>query len=121
MRKIGNIRWLIVLLVIIVSLTGCNGEKETLTNDEDNKQISTKEEGNDTRKVKDAFGEVEIPVKPKRVAGIYLEDYMLALGVEPIVQWYHPSWGKQEYLGLTDVPLFDITGSLEAMLEKNLT
>ncbi|MGE7924257.1 ABC transporter substrate-binding protein [Viridibacillus arvi] len=118
MRKIGNIRWLIVLLVIIVSLTGCNGEKETSTNDEDNKKISNKEEGNDTRKVKDAFGEVEIPVKPKRVAGIYLEDYMLALGVEPIVQWYHPSWGKQEYLGLTDVPLFDITGSLEAMLEK---
>ncbi|ASJ55294.1 hypothetical protein BP422_18130 [Brevibacillus formosus] len=40
---------------------------------------------------------------------------MTALGVTPVVQWYHPAWGKQDYLGL-DVPLFDITGSIEALL-----
>ncbi|MCZ8532670.1 ABC transporter substrate-binding protein [Psychrobacillus psychrodurans] len=118
-RKLRKISWLVVLLAIMVSLAACNNGEETSTNDEDNKQTSKKEENTDTRKVKDAFGEVEIPVKPKRIAGIYLEDYMVALGVEPIVQWYHPSWGKQDYLGLSDVPLFDITGSLEAMLEKN--
>ncbi|OAB46699.1 ABC transporter substrate-binding protein [Paenibacillus glacialis] len=112
--SIRKIRWLVVLLAIMVSLAGCGDAKETSTNEEKNKQ-----ENSDTRKVNDAFGEVEVPVKPKRVAGIYLEDYMLALGVEPIVQWYHPSWGKQDYLGLTDVPLFDITGSLEAMIENN--
>ncbi len=112
--SIRKIRWLFVLLAIMVSLAGCGDAKETSTNEEENKQ-----ENSDTRKVNDAFGEVEVPVKPQRVAGIYLEDYMLALGVEPIVQWYHPSWGKQDYLGLTDVPLFDITGSLEAMLENN--
>jgi iron complex transport system substrate-binding protein len=73
---------------------------------------------NSTRTVVGEFGEVEIPVNPKRVAGIYVEDYLKALGVTPVVQWYHPSWGKQDYLNL-DVPEYDITGSIEALLEKN--
>lgn len=73
---------------------------------------------NATRKIAGEFGEVEIPVHPKRVAGIYVEDYLKALGVTPVVQWYHPSWGKQDYLNL-DVPEFDITGSMEALLDKN--
>ncbi|WP_379141539.1 ABC transporter substrate-binding protein [Paenibacillus sp. sgz500992] len=73
---------------------------------------------NGTRTVVGEFGEVEIPVSPKRVAGIYVEDYLKALGVTPVVQWYHPSWGKQDYLNL-DVPEYDITGSIEALLEKN--
>lgn len=46
-----------------------------------------------------------------------MEDYLKALGVTPVVQWYHPSWGKQDYLNL-DVPEYDITGSIEALLEK---
>ncbi|MBW4083505.1 ABC transporter substrate-binding protein [Paenibacillus sp. S150] len=70
-----------------------------------------------TRTVAGEFGDVEIPVSPQRIAGIYVEDYLKALGVTPVVQWYHPSWGKQDYLGL-DVPEFDITGSIEALLEK---
>ncbi|WP_189023723.1 ABC transporter substrate-binding protein [Paenibacillus albidus] len=71
-----------------------------------------------TRIVTDEFGEVEIPAHPQRVAGMYLEDYLTALGVTPVVQWYHPSWGKQDYLNLS-VPQFDITGSLEALLDQN--
>ncbi|MEK4853268.1 ABC transporter substrate-binding protein [Paenibacillus sp. FSL H7-0756] len=71
-----------------------------------------------TRTVTGEFGEVEIPANPKRVAGIYVEDYLKALGVTPVVQWYHPSWGKQDYLNL-DVPEFDISGSIEALLDKN--
>jgi len=69
----------------------------------------------ETRIVKDEFGEVEIPAHPQRVMGIYVEDYLKALEVTPIAQWYHPSWGKQDYLNL-DVPLFDTTGSIEALL-----
>lgn len=69
----------------------------------------------ETRTVVDEFGEVEVPVHPQRVVGVYVEDYLVALGVTPVAQWYHPSWGTQEYLNL-DVPLFDITGSLEALL-----
>ncbi|WP_019911566.1 ABC transporter substrate-binding protein [Paenibacillus sp. HW567] len=71
-----------------------------------------------TRTVAGEFGDVEIPANPQRIAGIYVEDYLKALGVTPVVQWYHPSWGKQDYLNL-DVPEFDVTGSIEALLEKD--
>lgn len=71
-----------------------------------------------TRKVAGEFGEVEIPAKPERIAGIYVEDYLKALGITPVVQWYHPSWGKQDYLNL-DVPEYDISGSIEALLDRN--
>ncbi|OWR30411.1 ferrichrome ABC transporter substrate-binding protein [Saccharibacillus sp. O23] len=73
--------------------------------------------GGETRVVKGEFGDVTIPAHPERPAGIYLEDYMVALGVTPIVQWYHPNWGIQDYLKL-DVPQFDISGSPEAMLAQ---
>lgn len=72
----------------------------------------------ETRTIAGEFGDVEIPTHPKRVVGLYVEDYLKALGVTPIVQWYTPTWGKQDYLGL-DVPEFDITGSIEALLDKN--
>lgn len=78
---------------------------------------STPEEGSATRTVAGEFGDVIIPAQPKRIAGIYVEDYLKALGVTPVVQWYHPSWGRQDYLNL-DVPEFDISGSIEALLEK---
>ncbi|MEC0169411.1 ABC transporter substrate-binding protein [Paenibacillus graminis] len=71
-----------------------------------------------TRTVAGEFGDVEIPVNPQRIAGIYVEDYLKALGITPVVQWYHPSWGKQDYLNL-DVPEFDVSGSIEALLEKD--
>ncbi|MBB3153989.1 iron complex transport system substrate-binding protein [Paenibacillus endophyticus] len=69
----------------------------------------------ETRVVTDQFGEVEIPVQPKRVTALYREDYLVALGVTPIVQYYNPMWGKQDYLEL-EVPLLDVTGSIEALL-----
>lgn len=101
--------WMTVLLVLIVGLTACT-EKSPAPGQSD------KAASNESRVFKDEFGEVKVPAKPQRVAGIYLEDYLKALGVTPVVQWYHPNWGKQDYLGL-DVPLFDITGSLEVLLE----
>lgn len=72
----------------------------------------------ETRVVKGEFGEVTIPAHPKRVVGVYVEDYLKVLGVTPVVQWYHPTWGKQDYLGL-DVPLYDTTGSIEALLAQD--
>ncbi|MEJ8303881.1 ABC transporter substrate-binding protein [Saccharibacillus sacchari] len=78
---------------------------------------SANETSAETRVVKGEFGDVTIPAHPKRPAGIYLEDYMVALGVTPVVQWYHPSWGIQDYLKL-DVPQFDISGSPEALLAQ---
>ncbi|MFC3804326.1 ABC transporter substrate-binding protein [Cohnella sp. GCM10012308] len=70
-----------------------------------------------TRTVRDEFGEVTVPAHPKRIAAIYLEDYLKALDITPVVQWYNPMWGKQDYLNL-DVPLFDNSGSIEALLAQ---
>ncbi|MGN7765087.1 helix-turn-helix domain-containing protein [Paenibacillus sp. 22594] len=44
-----------------------------------------------------------------RVFAPFLEDYLLALGIVPVVQLSHAQWGKQEYLGLHQVPTFDIS------------
>ncbi|OBZ17162.1 ABC transporter substrate-binding protein [Bacillus sp. FJAT-26390] len=121
-------RGLLALLIIITVLAGCstsreknvseettnNGNAQTDTAAKNDESVQASDSG--TRIVKDFFGEVEIPVKPKRIAAIYLEDYLVALGVEPVVQWYHPSWGKQEYLNL-NAPEFDITGNIEALLD----
>ncbi|HEY2493421.1 MAG TPA: ABC transporter substrate-binding protein [Paenibacillus sp.] len=119
--------WTALLVIVMVGLTACGttdsnpaeGANSTTENQQHNTTApagTVKESA--TRTVTDAFGEVTIPTHPKRVAGIYVEDYLKALGITPIVQWYHPSWGKQEYLNL-DVPEFDISGSIEALLDKN--
>lgn len=123
-----NTRWMIALLVLVIALAGCGTPQDkegaapsgqfTEKVGEQVAQDETKQGAVDTKMMKDEFGEVEIPVNPKRVVGIYLEDYLLALGVTPVVQWYHPSWGKQDYLGL-EVPTFDITGSIESLLEAS--
>lgn len=121
--------WMAVLLVVMYLVAGCGiqqGESVTQTQNniengqQSESQVKDKETTKQplTRVVKDEFGEVEIPVQPQRIAAIYLEDPLIALGITPIVQWYHPAWGKQDYLGL-DVPTFDITGSIEALIEAN--
>lgn len=109
-------RWrnlsLIFLVVLVLGIAACSEkEKEAVASEEN----ASSEE---TRIVEDEFGEVEIPAHPERVAAIYLEDYLSALEVTPVVQWYHPNWGTQEYLKL-DVPNFDITGSMEVLIEAN--
>lgn len=80
-------------------------------------ESETGQEAAETRVVQGEFGEVTLPAHPKRVAGIYLEDYLSALGVTPVVQWYHPNWGVQDYLKL-DVPQYDTSGSPEALLAQ---
>lgn len=124
-RKDRNRRtgWIAILLAAALGLTACGGKapeaapaQPAAEQAQKTEQPATEASSSETRVVKDAYGDVTIPAHPQRVAAIYQEDYLLALGVKPIVQWYHPSWGKQDYLGL-DVPLFDITGSMEALVE----
>ncbi|MFS0554718.1 helix-turn-helix domain-containing protein [Brevibacillus sp. 179-C9.3 HS] len=43
-----------------------------------------------------------------RVVSLYMEDYLLALGIRPVIQWAHTYWGQQDYLGLHDVPTYDV-------------
>ncbi|CAI6082072.1 AraC family transcriptional regulator [Cohnella sp. JJ-181] len=45
-----------------------------------------------------------------RIFAPFMEDYLVALGVTPILQFFHREWGRQEYLGLYGVPDFDIVG-----------
>ncbi|GIO97388.1 hypothetical protein J14TS5_24740 [Paenibacillus lautus] len=43
-----------------------------------------------------------------RVFAPFLEDFLVALGITPVVQCAHYRWGRQDYLGLHDVPVIDI-------------
>ncbi|GAA3400479.1 helix-turn-helix domain-containing protein [Paenibacillus hodogayensis] len=43
-----------------------------------------------------------------RVFAPFLEDFLVALGITPVLQCSHALWGKQEYLGLQHVPVFDL-------------
>ncbi|WP_229106278.1 helix-turn-helix domain-containing protein [Paenibacillus sp. 1001270B_150601_E10] len=43
-----------------------------------------------------------------RIFAPFLEDFLLALGITPIMQCYHDQWGKQDYLGLEHVPVYDL-------------
>ncbi|QGG53522.1 ABC transporter substrate-binding protein [Lysinibacillus pakistanensis] len=100
---------LFCLIVLTFVLGACNSKEEAGVAKEVQSTV-------ETRIAEDEFGEVEIPANPQRVAAIYMEDYLTALEVKPVVQWYHPAWGKQDYLKL-DAPEFDITGSMEALLQ----
>ncbi|MGE6226718.1 ABC transporter substrate-binding protein [Paenibacillus chitinolyticus] len=121
MREKGSKKavWnLLGVLVLAASITGCGAQGERAEEAAVQSAPAGEKSTGDKRIVKDAFGEVEIPAKPKRVAAIYLEDFVTALGVTPVVQWYHPTWGIQEYLKL-NVPKFDMTGSMEALLDAS--
>lgn len=108
----------LLLFTVVLLLAGCTSDgqeqvkEQGQENVEQNGQAQVEET---TRVVTDQFGEVEVPLQPKRVTALYREDYLVALGVQPIVQYFNPMWGKQDYLQL-EVPLFDVTGSVEALL-----
>lgn len=108
--------WISLITAAMITVTGCGSTGGTT--DQPGQATAAPSEAppqTETRVVTDGFGEVEIPTNPKRISALYREDYLVALGVTPIVQYYNPMWGKQDYLKL-DVPLFDVTGSIEAML-----
>jgi len=114
MHKVRNFSLALFGLIMLTFVLGaCNSKEEPKEKADVAKEDQPTVE---TRIMEDEFGEVEIPTKPQRVAAIYLEDYLTALEVKPVVQWYHPAWGKQDYLKL-NAPKFDITGSMEALLQ----
>ncbi|MFB7813535.1 AraC family transcriptional regulator [Paenibacillus chitinolyticus] len=54
-----------------------------------------------------------------RVFAPCLEDFLLALEITPVMQWFSEGWGKQDYLGMDDVPVFDVSdGSLERLTKE---
>ncbi len=93
--------WAGLITAAMIMMAGCGS-----TGDEAVATTATSEQSNqatampgaalpqaETRIVSDAFGEVEIPTNPKRISALYREDYLVALGVTPIVQYYNPMWG----------------------------
>jgi iron complex transport system substrate-binding protein len=115
--------WISIFAAVII-LSGCGASNDNTGESTANQQqgntveatnVAVAETDAETRIVTDQFGDVAIPAHPKRVTALYREDYLVALGVTPIVQYYNPMWGKQDYLQL-EVPLFDVTGSIEALL-----
>lgn len=105
---------LVPLLLIIMVVSGRSakpGASAQQGDAEKNTDVETGSSKAETRVVQDEYGEVTIPVHPRWIAGVYVEDYLKALDIKPVVQWYHPTWGVQDYLNL-DVPKFDITGAL---------
>nr|WP_231710859.1 ABC transporter substrate-binding protein [Gracilibacillus suaedae] len=66
--------------------TESSGDEGEATENQNTDDTASAEE--DTRTVTDAMGhEVEVPANPERVIGSYLEDYLVALGIEPVAQW----------------------------------
>lgn len=57
-----------------------------------------------------------------RIVAPYLEDFLVAIGVMPIAQYWHAKWGKQDYLQLLQTPVFDemelATASLHAIADS---
>jgi iron complex transport system substrate-binding protein len=95
---------ILVALLFTVFLTACSNS-------------STKESS--TRELTDAMGhKVKVPTQPKRVVGSYLEDYLVALGIKPVVQWsVKNASSTQEYLknDLKNVPTIDYSLPYEAV------
>jgi iron complex transport system substrate-binding protein len=99
--------WLICLAAAFLFLlaacgnsenTEPSGEEGEATENQNTDDSASAEE--DTRTVTDAMGhEVEVPANPERVIGSYLEDYLVALGIEPVAQWsVRDGEDIQEYL-----------------------
>ncbi len=95
---------LLISLFFVVFLTACGNKSEGMEQ---------------TRSLTDTMGhKVEVPTQPKRVVGSYLEDYLVALGIKPVVQWSVKNGsGTQKYLKkqLKNVPLIDYSLPYEAV------
>lgn len=59
----------------------------------------------------------QLLLSPTFLFAPYLEDFLVALDIEPQAQCINPIWGKQEYLGLT-VPTIDLTKDMTRQIEK---
>lgn len=98
---------LVISLFFVVFLTACgNGNKSSES----------------TRTLTDTMGhKVSVPIQPKRVVGSYLEDYLVALGIKPVVQWSVKNGsGTQKYLKkqLKNVPLIDYSLPYEDVMKS---
>ena len=94
--------WLTLLAACSLTLLGACG-----TNNDSTDSSGSATTSSEIATFTDAMGnEVTVPENPQRVIGIYLEDYLVALGVTPVAQWTVGNDSDQAYLQdkLADVP-----------------
>lgn len=104
----------IMMLVLVVLLTACGGSTVTNqpsdtsqsgkenTTGEQNGNAQSEEESGWPRTFKDDFSSVVLPEQPKRIIGLYLEDYLVSLGIQPVTQTVIGSFSLeylQPYIG----------------------
>ena len=113
-------------LTLFLSACGSDSAEETDEMNEPTEGISDEqaedtEQTEETRTLTDGTGtEVDIPSDPERIIATYLEDYLVALDVTPVVQWsVNDGDSIQFYLEdeLGDLPTIPYDLPYEAVLE----
>ncbi|PZT55676.1 ABC transporter substrate-binding protein [Paenibacillus silvae] len=86
-----------------------DNQASTTTAQQDGAQVNT---------FKHDFGSIEVPAHPQRIAGLYLEDYLVALGIKPVTQTVIGSFSlKYLQSSIGDLPKVDTSAiDYEAML-----
>lgn len=88
--------YIAIMVLTLLSLAACGSENENHDSEKNNQTSESQEtevngdSGTDRkeRTVTDAMGhEVTVPAEPKHVIASYLEDYLVALDIEPVAQW----------------------------------
>ena len=89
--------------------TAAAAETQGTTTAADQSQVNT---------FKHDFGSAEVPAHPERIAGLYLEDYLTALGIKPVTQTVIGSFSlKYLQSEIGDLPKVDTSAlDFEAML-----
>ncbi|MCP1312192.1 ABC transporter substrate-binding protein [Paenibacillus tyrfis] len=110
----------IITLLVLLAACGSNGQTAQQASTGANPAGSTdKKEASAPRKFKHVMGETEVPAQPQRVIGLYLEDFLSALDVKPVMQTVVGAF-TQKYLEkyTAGLPKLD-TGAMnfEAVLE----
>ncbi|ACT03743.1 ABC transporter substrate-binding protein [Paenibacillus sp. JDR-2] len=113
---------LVLLLAIAASACGNNGNSANNTEASPgasaNSQASPEEK--QTQVIKHGYGETEIPLHPKRIAVIGLEDVMLSLGAPLVYAYGFDGYYLYDQLKEQNIQLSnssDLTPNLEAILE----
>lgn len=128
MRGIRKKQWLLSMMaVFMVVLTACgsgsgnSGQqgKEQNTGNTAAPAAASSEPSYAAQKFKHPMGEIELKEQPKRVIGLYMEDFLVALGVKPVAQTVIGNFSLP-YLkpNIGDLPKLDTSAiSFEAVLQ----
>lgn len=109
--------WMVLNVAILLTLAACNQDATEEADSDDEAAVDEAE----SQTMTDGLGiDVEIPAHPERILASYLEDYLVALDVEPVAQWsVNDGESTQRYLEeeIGDLPLVPHDLPFESVLE----